>query len=73
MYQKQKELAIKHGSRSKLYVVEIETVRAFEVAGQRKIAGGKNAGKSHYVIENTCRKNAIIPLTDPRFPDTLYL
>jgi hypothetical protein len=61
MYQKQKELVKKQENDANPYAIEIATVNTFLVERQRKDAGGKNEGKSHYVVENTCRKNVRFP------------
>jgi len=54
---KKRQLAMNNENLEKIYIIEIKTVSSFLVASQRKKAGGGNEGKSHYVIENTCRKN----------------
>jgi hypothetical protein len=38
-------------------VVEIKPVKCIALKQTSENAGGKNEGKFHYVIENTCRKN----------------
>jgi hypothetical protein len=42
---------------AKTYVIDIK--RVIQLMGEQvgRDAGGENEGKSHYVIENTCRKN----------------
>jgi hypothetical protein len=54
---KQRELAIYDESFGKLYVIEIKSVIAFPARSHEKTRGRENEGKSHYVIENKCRKN----------------
>ena len=41
---------------AKIHVIET-TVVSYSWCRLAKNAGGKNEGKFHYVIENTCRKN----------------
>jgi hypothetical protein len=38
-------------------VVESKPVKCIVLTSTSKNWGGKNEGKFHYVIENTCRKN----------------
>jgi hypothetical protein len=38
-------------------VIEIKPVKFIALLSTSENAGGKNEGKFHYVIENTCRKN----------------
>jgi hypothetical protein len=38
-------------------VVEIKPVKCIALTSTSENAGGKNEGKFHYVVENTCRKN----------------
>jgi hypothetical protein len=57
IYQKQKELAVNGENPVKMYSLEIKPVSSFLVERKQKSAGGKYEGKSHYVFENTCRKN----------------
>jgi hypothetical protein len=53
----QKELAIYGENFPKLYVFENKSVTPFPARSSKKTRGGKYEGKSHYVVENTCRKN----------------
>ncbi len=45
------------GGPAKIDVIEIKTVSSPQPTRAPEKAGGKNAGKFHYVIENTWRKN----------------
>jgi hypothetical protein len=38
-------------------VVEIKAVKYIALRSSPEKTGGKNEGKFHYVVENTCRKN----------------
>ena len=38
-------------------VIESKPVKCIALTSTSENAGGKNEGKFHYVIENTCRKN----------------
>jgi len=42
----------------KAYLIEHKSVSSFTADRSKKNAGGKNEGIFHYVIENTCSKNA---------------
>jgi hypothetical protein len=44
----------------KIQIVESKSVKPTAFCSGFKIAGGKNEGKFHYVIENTWRKNVRI-------------
>jgi hypothetical protein len=41
-------------------VVEIKQVKCIALTLASENAGGKNEGKFHYVVENTCRKNVTL-------------
>jgi hypothetical protein len=41
-------------------VVEIKQVKCIALKSASENAGGKNEGKFHYVVENTCRKNVTL-------------
>ena len=41
-------------------VVEIKQVKCIALTSTSEKRGGKNEGKFHYVIENTCRKNVTL-------------
>jgi len=41
-------------------VVEIKPVKRIALTSASENAGGKNEGKFHYVVENTCRKNVCL-------------
>jgi len=41
-------------------VVEIKPVKRIALTSASENAGGKNEGKFHYVVENTCRKNVTL-------------
>jgi hypothetical protein len=57
MLMKKNRLAIWQDDAAKTYVIDIK--RVIQLMGEElgKNAGGKNGGKSHYVVENKCRKN----------------
>jgi hypothetical protein len=38
-------------------VIETKPVKCNALGSTSENAGGKNEGKFHYVVENTCRKN----------------
>jgi hypothetical protein len=54
---KERGFARKSENPPKVYVIESKVVSPFIAAMSRKIAGAKNEGNLHYVVENTCRKN----------------
>ena len=41
-------------------VIEIKPVKCNTLTSTSENAGGKNEGKFHYVVENTCRKNVTL-------------
>jgi len=55
---KQRELALISENLKKSYIIEIRLVSSFRQTCRKKTRGGKNEGIFHYVIENTCSKNA---------------
>ena len=52
MCQKQKGLTMIDENLAKTYIIEINILSSFFGCRWRKNAGGKNEGKSYYVIEN---------------------
>jgi len=61
MYQNQNGLAMNSQNPSKFYIIENKAVNSLLQEECSKSAGGKHAGNLHYVVENTCRKNARNP------------